>query len=648
MRDRIRLPMFVVAVALLGLIALLATLQYKWLGRISDAEREHMRATLNSRASAFAQDFDGELTRAYLLFQIDPQSGGSLESRMAVRYDRWLATARYPRMIKALYSVVPSENMELRRLDPNTHALEPAEWLPTMAPIRQQFSAPTPSTPGPSGFVLRTIPPPIWNAVPALVIPMPLILLNQQAGRTEVRMAPGLSYVVVLFDRAYITQEMLPALAEQHFRRTGDGFDYQLAVIDSADRSVVYHSTPDFAVRSDAPADASMDLFQVRMQDFGGIVSEVRRFTSTFTPGPLQGKETSTTISEHIMLPPDPDRALAMRDGNPVSIYVQANGTSSSLAATTAAAAARLKAAGGSAHWTLLVKHPSGSLETAVNAARRRNMLISSSILSVLGASVALLVLSTRRAQRLAHQQMEFVAAVSHELRTPLAVIRSAAENLADGVVKDDEQIRRYGDLVRHEGRRLTEMVEQILEFAGIDSGQRAFVLRPVAVPAMLHDVVESSRSLIEATGIRIEFALAESLPPVLGDEAALRRLFENLIGNAIKYGESGGWIGIDASQAGREVQVTIADRGIGIAPAEQSRIFEPFYRTPDVIAARIQGAGLGLSLVQRIVHAHGGRIVVNSQPGKGSEFIVSLPAGSEEPIGRAALSEAHGHGSHA
>jgi len=639
--------MFAVAVALLGLIALLATLQYKWLGRISDAESEHMRATLNSRASAFAQDFDGELTRAYLLLQVDPQAGGGLESRMGIRYDRWLATARYPRMIKEVYSVAPGEGAELHRFNPDTHVLEPAAWLPAMAPIRQQFTTLPQQSTGPSGFVLRTIPPPIWDSVPALVVPMPLIQLNQQVGHTEVRMAPSLSFIVVLLDRAYITDEMLPALAEQHFRRTGDGFDYQLAVVDSVDRNVVYRSTPDFTIRSGASVDASMDLFQVRMQDFGGIVSEVRRFTSTFTAGPLQGTGTSTTISEHFVLPPDQGSALAMRDGGPVSIYVREKGALPPLAVPTGAAAARPTATG-SAHWTLLVKHPSGSLEAAVNAARRRNLIISSSILSVLGASVALLVLSTRRAQQLAHQQMEFVAAVSHELRTPLAVIRSAAENLADGVVKDDEQIRKYGDLVRNEGRRLTEMVEQILEFAGIESGQRAFVLRPVAVPSMLHDIVDSSQSLIRTAGIRIEFALAEHLSPVLGDEAALRRVFENLIGNAIKYGESGGWIGIRASQAGRDVQVTIADRGIGIAAAEQSRIFEPFYRAPDVIAARIQGAGLGLSLVQRMVQAHGGRITVMSDPGKGSEFTVSLPAASEEPIGRAAMSEAQGHGSHA
>ena len=96
----------------------------------------------------------------------------------------------------------------------------------------------------------------------------------------------------------------------------------------------------------------------------------------------------------------------------------------------------------------------------------------------------------------------------------------------------------------------------------------------------------------------------------------------------------------------GRDVHVTIADGGMGIEAAEQARIFEPFYRAPEVIAARIQGAGLGLSLVQRIVDAHGGRIVVRSETGKGSEFTVILPAAIEEPIGRTAMTDAPEHGS--
>src|SRR6185503_1946969 len=408
---------------------------------------------------------------------------------------------------------------------------------------------------------------------------------------------------------------------------------YQLAVGSPSTSSVVYHSSPDFTPRPDAATDASMDLFQVRMQDFGSIVSEIRRFTSTFTAGPLHGTGTSTTFSEQIVLPPGADRTLTAPGGGPVSIFVQQNGPQNP---TTAAGTSRATVTMASPRWRLLVQHPSGSLEAAVNSARRRNLIISSSILSMLGASIGLLVLSTRRAQELARQQMEFVAAVSHELRTPLAVIRSAGENLADGVVKDDTEIRKYGDLVRNEGRRLTDMVEQILEFAGIDSGQRAFSLSPVAIAPMLHDIIESRHALLDSAGIRVEYDIADRLPPVLGDETALRHVFENLVANAIKYGEAGRWLGLRARVAGREVHVTVADRGIGINAAEQSRIFEPFYRAPDVIAARIQGTGLGLSLVQRIVRAHGGNISVHSEPGAGSEFTVTLPAASEEPIGRA------------
>ena len=643
MRGRFRLPMFVVAVALLGLIALLATLQYKWLGRISDAERDHMRATLNTRASGFAQDFDAELTRAYVLFQVDPQAPGSLESRIAVRYDRWQATAKYPRLIKDVYSVDAEPGASPQRFNSSTHTFETTRWPNILDPIHQRLaSAPPPANT--DGLVLRQMPPPIWDTIPALLIPMPVFTFNEDGGRTHVRLAPGLSFIVVLMDQDYITNEMLPALAQQHFRQTGDGFDYELAVVSTATSGVVYHSAGSFNPPPDATVDASRDLFQVRMQDFGAIVSEIRRFTSTFTAGPLPGTGTSTTISEQIVLPPGADRTLTVPGGGPVSIFVQQNGSVSS----TPAGTSRLTTTIASARWRLLVQHPSGSLEVAVNAVRRRNLIISSSILSVLGASVGLLVLSTRRAQELARQQMEFVAAVSHELRTPLAVIRSAGENLADGVVKDETEIRKYGDLVRNEGRRLTDMVEQILEFAGIDSGQRGFALSPVAVAPMLRDVIESRRSLLDAAGIQVDYDIADRLPPVLGDESALRRVFENLVANAIKYGEGGRWMGIRARVVGREVHVTVADRGIGIDAAEQSRIFEPFYRTPDVIAARIQGTGLGLSLVQRIVRAHGGTVIVRSEPGAGSEFTVALPVASEEPIGRPALSEAPGHGSHA
>jgi signal transduction histidine kinase len=297
----------------------------------------------------------------------------------------------------------------------------------------------------------------------------------------------------------------------------------------------------------------------------------------------------------------------------------------------------RVTAQGSAALWRVIVAHPSGSLETAVNSARSRNLIVSFGILAILAASTGLLVLTTRRSQLLAQQQMEFVATVSHELRTPLAVIRSAAENLADGVINDEHRIRRYGELMRTEGRRLTEMVEQILEFAGIQSGQRGFSLRPVAIEPLVRDILSSSSALIENAGLAVEVEIPPGLPLVLGDEPALRRVFQNLIDNAIKYGASGKWLRISAAASGSHVLVTVADRGIGIDASDHTRIFEPFYRAADVVAAQMQGAGLGLSLVRRIVSAHGGSVAVKSAPRAGSEFLVQLPAARRDPAADAA-----------
>jgi signal transduction histidine kinase len=271
---------------------------------------------------------------------------------------------------------------------------------------------------------------------------------------------------------------------------------------------------------------------------------------------------------------------------------------------------------------------------------RRRNLAISSSVLGILGLSVALLFVSTRRAHDLARQQLEFVATVSHELRTPLAVIRSAADNLADGVVHDETRVRQYGELVRREGVRLTDLVEQILEFAGLQSGERSLARRPVEIDGVLREVAAAAQEAARER-LTVDLALADRLPAVLGDEAALRRVFQNLIGNAVKYGAGAGWVGVEAAADLSRIAVTVRDRGIGIAPGDQERIFDPFYRAADVASAQIQGAGLGLSLVKRIVEAHGGRVTVESAPGTGSAFVVTLPiasgAAAEGPVVEAA-----------
>jgi signal transduction histidine kinase len=240
---------------------------------------------------------------------------------------------------------------------------------------------------------------------------------------------------------------------------------------------------------------------------------------------------------------------------------------------------------------------------------------------------------------------MEFVAGVTHELRTPLAVIRSAGENLADGLVADAAQIRSYGALVRDEGRRLTEMVEQVLALAGAESGRAAAPPKPVRLRPLVDAVLESCDAEIRAAAIEVETDVPEGLPSVLGDEAALRRALRNLLDNAVKYAGESAWIAVRArvgdGERGPEVQLIVEDHGLGVAPEDLPRIFEPFYRGREAVARQIHGSGLGLSLVRRIAESHGGRVTVETGGGTGSSFTLRLPVAAEEAAPRASTEQA-------
>src|SRR5215471_8403665 len=235
---------------------------------------------------------------------------------------------------------------------------------------------------------------------------------------------------------------------------------------------------------------------------------------SLSSPPPRTGVTARTqTVIRHFS---SSTKATVSLPDAPVSIFIQEtgrNGVSRTLTdklfTTTAPSPANVRFTTTTApSWRLLVKHPSGSLEQAVGGVRRRNLLVSTGILGVLGVSVAFLVASTRRAHDLARRQLEFVATVSHELRTPLAVIRSAADNLADGVVDDEARVKQYGDLVRREGVRLTDLVEQILEFAGLQSGQRLLTRRPVAVEDLLREVATAAQETSRYT-LTVDFQIA-------------------------------------------------------------------------------------------------------------------------------------------
>lgn len=247
-------------------------------------------------------------------------------------------------------------------------------------------------------------------------------------------------------------------------------------------------------------------------------------------------------------------------------------------------------------------------------------------VLALLGGSVTLMVVSAERARRLARQQMEFVASVSHELRTPLAVIRSAGENLADGLVGDAAQVKQYGQVVENEGRRLSDMVERVMRFAGAASGAMPRADADVDIAAVLRDAVAASQPDALERGITITLQPNGSLPQVGGDRDALRSAIQNVIGNAVKYSGAGGSVTVAPRQHDGRVRIRVEDRGMGIDAADLPHVFEPFYRGRRAVDSQIRGSGIGLSLVRTIVEDHGGAVRIESQPGAGTAVTIDLP----------------------
>lgn len=592
--------------ALIVLLALLAVLQYRWLGQVSAGERELMQASLRISADRFREDFNREFNQAYSVFEMDEAAlRDEAGNGYAERYADWFATATYPQIVKGVYRVKKGEDGEfyLARFDEATRSFAAREWPADFAVLRRRFEQQQQSgAKARPGFI--GTPDSIAENIPALV---GSIASTKTFGeRKEIDWWHPAGYVIIALDLDYIRQKFIPALAVHYFS-DGGKLDYNLTVISRSDpHRIIYQSDASSNGAALSSGDATINLLSLN-------INTIKSYSSaSINQGRGRaGSGESSQRAGYTLIIPELKEGDASKNGGGVLLIDD------------------------SARWQLIIKHRTGSLAAAVAALRRRNLLISFSVLLLLASSVALIIISSQRMRRAARQQMEFVAGVTHELRTPLAVICSAGENLADGVINDRRQIERYGMVIRNEGRRLSEMVEHALEFAGIESGQKAYHLRPVNVEGLIEDALKACQPQLEESGFEIEKHLQPSLPQVLANSAALTRAIQNLLTNAMKYGGQSRWIGLSAQAKGAphetEVRITIEDKGQGISPGDLPHIFEPFRRGREAITAQIYGSGLGLSLVKRIVEAHNGKISVESVHGRGSSFTLHLPVTTVE-----------------
>jgi signal transduction histidine kinase len=274
----------------------------------------------------------------------------------------------------------------------------------------------------------------------------------------------------------------------------------------------------------------------------------------------------------------------------------------------------------------LAIKLRGTTLEAIGHRFVRTAFLILGGLSVLLAGGIFFTYRNVSKEMALAKLKSDFVSNVSHELRTPLSLIRLYAETLELGRISGPEKKEEYYRIIRKESERLSALINNILDFSRIEAGRKEYDFRETAMRDLVQNTLESYRFQIEQNGFTFEERIDEDIPPMRVDREAIARSLLNLVNNAVKYSQDRKYLGVNLYRDNGSVKLEVVDHGIGIPQSEQHRIFEKFYRVGDPLVHNTKGSGLGLSLVRHIVSAHGGEVAVDSAPGRGSTFTISLP----------------------
>lgn len=230
------------------------------------------------------------------------------------------------------------------------------------------------------------------------------------------------------------------------------------------------------------------------------------------------------------------------------------------------------------------------------------------------------------RQRELEQARKDLIGAVSHDLRTPLASLQAMVEALNDGVVTDPATVQRYLRTMQGEISRLSALIDDLFELSQLDAGVLRLHLEASPIQDLISDTLESLQTQAQRKGLSLTGVVHPELEPVFMDASRVQRVLYNLVQNALRHTPSDGSVILEAEDLGGEVRVSVVDSGEGIGETDLPRVFDRFYRADPARSREQAGAGLGLTIARGIVEAHGGRIWVESSPGRGSRFSFTLP----------------------
>jgi signal transduction histidine kinase len=280
--------------------------------------------------------------------------------------------------------------------------------------------------------------------------------------------------------------------------------------------------------------------------------------------------------------------------------------------------------------WGLRTSYGPQPIPEIVRASTRPQQALMIVLAVAMGLGVFLVAGAAAREVRVAELKSNFVASVSHDLKTPLALIQLFAETLELGRVRTPERAQEYYRIINGESKKLTRLIENILDFSRMEAGLRPYRMEPADLSELATKVLGRMATQFEQGHFAVTTTIEPDLPRILADEGAAEQAIENLLANAMKYSGDAKNIEVQARRVNGHIVVSVTDHGIGITRREQGRIFRKFYRVQRELGGGPQGTGLGLAIVDHTMRGHGGFVRVESEPDQGSTFSLHFPIPSE------------------
>ena len=558
----------------LPLIAMLAWNQFNWLQELRDREARRIEASMVGSTMGLSSRLRDEITLLPALFKLAPEERADMDTLLRERYRFWRRYAVDSAILKDIYAFDGRDDSILRWKD------ERFKLIPTRE--------------GPRDPLLDT------EADGIVRIISPILLSPDRQLMAD-----------FAFDKREIVSKVIPKLAKECLDSSGL---YLYRIIDTESGREIYASES-----LDNTRIAEPDIEVHLIDSDTAIVS-----TGGNRPIPRSGDRAPAGQDER-----NPDNGprwvlRARPSDNPIGIGAPEQ---------TLTRPGRMPQHDFD-NITLQIFNRDGSLERLSRRTSLINALVSLGTFGLLTALIAALIRTNGRARKLAQRQREFIATITHELKTPLSVITSAADNLNDGLVRDQSKAEQYGTLIKREAARLALSIDDFLLYSKTDSAAR---VKPTAcdLGAIIANALKATEDERAGLKIRTEVNLPAEPAILMGDGVALESVFLNLAQNVVKHAASGQYLGIDVSHEKgpkngkiftERLIIKVKDLGPGIPLREQKLIFEPFARGKRAIEEQIPGNGIGLNLVKRIVEMHGGSISVESKPESGTTFTVTLP----------------------